>query len=666
MKKKSKKVSSTLIAFFLFFCFAFLLLEEGQTEEEKISIPGVYKGYSQPVYEEWVRISQYVPVRDGTKLAVDIFRPRQDGKPVSEPLPLIWTHNRYHRARFTDEGKLVTILDMNGWLQTIIKHGYIVASVDVRGGGASYGTRTGTFTPAEAQDAYDITEWFAAQPWCDGNIGMYGGSYLGITQYTAAGTAPPHLKAIMPQVSMFDLYSFVYPGGVFQDDFIVAWSDLVNQLDNEMPLPAVDEDTQQKMLMEARQEHRGNRYAADFALVSPYRNSPLEEIQVMPYLLWSPHDSLKGINESDVAVYHVAGWFDLWSRDMLTWFNNIENPQKIIITPWSHSPGEGWRETVRPLTGFDVEFNLGAERLRWYDYWLKGIDNGVMDEPPIYYFTMGAPEGEAWRTATRWPLPEAKPTLFYFHDGPSGSIGSSNDGILNTEAPANESGQVEYAVDYTTTTGHSTRWYNGLGVDFRYPDMSPNDRKALTYTTPPLEQDTEVTGHPVVTLWLLSTAEDGDFFVYLEEVDEDGYSHYITEGVLRASHRKVSEPPFKYMGLPFHRSFKEDIAPLPAKKPVQLVFDLHPTSNIFDAGHRIRVTIACADQSNFQTPELSPPPQITIYQNSNHASSISLPVVSPGIAFTDTTTFFIIVSVVIVLVFAVIFLYLYLRSRLKS
>jgi len=120
------------------------------------------------------------------------------------------------------------------------------------------------------------------------------------------------------------------------------------------------------------------------------------------------------------------------------------------------------------------------------------------------------------------------------------------------------------------------------------------------------------------------------------------------------------------MGLPFHRSFKEDIAPLPAEKPVQLVFDLHPTSNIFDAGHRIRVTIACADQSNFQTPELSPPPQITIYQNSNHASSISLPVVSPGIAFTDTKTFIIIVSVVIVLVFAVIFLYLYLRSRLKT
>jgi hypothetical protein len=666
MKKKSTGTMAKLLVFFLFLSFAFLLLKEANAGEERVSLPGVYKGYSQPVYEEWIRTSQYVPVRDGTKLAVDIFRPSQGGKPVQEPLPLIWTHHRYHRARFTEDGKIITIVDMHRWLQTMLEHGYIVASVDVRGGGASYGTRLGPFTPAEAQDGYDITEWFAAQPWCDGNIGMYGGSYSGITQYTAAGTTPPHLKAIMPSVAMYDLFSFVYPGGVFQDDFILAWSDFVNQLDNDIPVPAVDDDTQQKMLEEARQAHSGNRYAADIAVVLPFRNSSLEELQVMPYLFWSPHHSLTGINKSDVAVYHVAGWFDLWPRDMLTWFNNIRNPQKIIVTPWCHSPGDGWRETVGPLTGFDVKFDINAERLRWYDYWLKGIDNGIMDEPPITYFTIGAPEGEAWRNAKKWPLPEAKPTLFYFHDGQSGSIGSSNDGILGTETPASESGKVEYTVDYTTTTGHSTRWYNGIGVDFQYPDMTPNDRKALTYTTPALEQDTEVTGHPVVTLWVSSTAEDGDFFAYLEEVDKNGYSHYITEGVLRASHRKVSKPSFQYMGLPFHRSFGEDVAPLPAETPVRLVFDLLPTSNIFDAGHRIRVTIACADQSNFLTPELDPPPQVTIYQNRKHASSISLPVVSPGIDFTETTTFIIIVSVVIVLVFAVIFLSVYLRSRLKT
>jgi putative CocE/NonD family hydrolase len=669
MKKNSKIMFLILFASLLLFSMAFVLPKEGKTEGEKISKPGVCKSYSQPVYKEWARTSKYIPVRDGTLLAVDIFHPSQDGEIVSEPLPLIWTHHRYHRGRLTEEGKLLTILDQNRWLRTILTHGYIVASVDVRGGGASYGTRSGPFTPEEAQDAYDITEWFASQSWCDGNIGMFGGSYLGIAQYFAAGTAPPHLKAIMPSMSMFDLYSFVYPGGVFQDDFILAWSQFVNQLDNEWPPPPVDEDTQLNMRAEARKEHRANKYPTDFAPMSPYRDSIPKSIQIMPYLLWSPHNSLKGIKEagSRVAVYQVAGWYDLWGRDMLVWFNNLENPQKIIITPWCHSHGSpGWEETVGPLIGFDLEFDLGAEQLRWYDYWLKGIDNGIMDEPPIYYFTMGAPEDEAWRTASRWPLPEAKSTSFYFHAGPSGSIHSTNDGLLNTEPPASQSGQVEYTVDYTTTTGQSTRWYNGIGVDFHYPDMSANDEKALTYTTPILEEDIEVTGHPVATLWVSSTAEDGDFFVYLEEVDENGYSHYITEGVLRASHRKISSPPFEYMRLPYHRSFEEDIALLPEEKPAQLVFDLHPTSNVFNAGHRIRVTVACADQNNYQTPELSPSPRITVFHSSDHPSSILLPVIPSGIEVTRMTTLFIIVIVIVILIFAVIFLYMYLRSRLKT
>ena len=667
MKGNSKKARIICSALILIISLTCLLVEQGRSEEEKVSKPGLHTGYSRSITEEWVRISRYVPVRDGTKLAVDIFRPTQDGEPVSQPLPLIWTHNRYHRARFTEEGKLVTILDMHGWLQTILKHGYIVASVDVRGGGASYGTRSGPFTPVEAQDAYDITEWFAAQPWCDGNIGMYGGSYLGITQYTAAGTAPPHLKAIMPSMSMFDLYSFTYPGGVFQDDFINAWSRLVLQLDNEIPVPPVDGDAEQKMLAQARKEHNANRYPKDFAPALPFRNSLLEDNQIMPYLLWSPNASLKGINDSEVAIYQVAGWYDLWPRDMLAWFNTIDNPQKIIITPWCHSHGSpGWLETVRPLIGFDMKFDLQAERLRWYDYWLKGIDNGIMREPEILYFTMGAPENEAWRTASRWPLPEVRPTSFYFHDGPSGTVRSSNDGILKQEPPDREPGQTNYTVDYSTSTGHSTRWFNGIGVDFRYPDMSPNDSKAMTFTTLPLEEDTEVTGHPVVILWVSSTADDGDFFVYLEEVDPDGYSHYLTEGVLRASHRKISKPPYDTLELPYHRGFKEDTVPLPKGEPAKLVFDLLPTSNIFNAGHRIRVTVACADQSNFLTPEHSPPPQVTVYHNSDHRSSISLPVVAVGAIGADSTALFIVIGVVIVLIFAVILLSIFLKSRLKT
>jgi putative CocE/NonD family hydrolase len=157
--------------------------------------------------------------------------------------------------------------------------------------------------------------------------------------------------------------------------------------------------------------------------------------------------------------------------------------------------------------------------------------------------------------------------------------------------------------------------------------MVNNDRQALTYSTPPLDADIEVTGHPVVHLWVTSTADDGDFFVYVEEVDESGYSTYITEGRLRASYRALHEPPFENMDLPWHRCYDEDTEPLHEGEPVELIFDLMPTSNLFDAGHRIRVTVTGADANTFETPQLDPPPTVSVYRSSEYASFIELPII---------------------------------------
>ena len=132
------------------------------------------------------------------------------------------------------------------WLLTLLKYGYVIVSVDVRGSGASYGTFRGLFSPEETNDAYDITEWLAVQPWSDGNIGMYGRSYMGITQFMAASKAPPHLKAIFPEMSEFDHYSFVYPGGVFHDDFFRQWGNMIKKLDTDGM--AVTEDMNKAML----------------------------------------------------------------------------------------------------------------------------------------------------------------------------------------------------------------------------------------------------------------------------------------------------------------------------------------------------------------------------------------------------------------------------------
>lgn len=572
------------------------------TPEGRLSQPGQYEGYSHPLYHQRHSTSQYIPMRDGTKLAALILRPAQDGKTVTTPLPVIWTHNRYHR-----EG----IFNWH-YLQTLLKYGYVIVSVDIRGTGASFGTYRDLFSPEETRDAYDITEWLAVQPWSNGNIGMFGRSYLGITQFMAASTAPPHLKAIFPEMSEFDRYSFIYPGGVFHDDFFRQWGNMINRLDSDGS--AVDEDTNKAMLQAALKEHAGNLDVFDAYSSLHYRDSVSALTGTQPYITNNPANYLKEIRSSGIPVYHWGGWYDMFPKHALLWYSNLTNPQKIVIGPWAH-----------PQLGY---LDLAIEEVRWYDYWLKGIDNGVMSEAPIYYYTMGEGKNSGWHSAWQWPLPNQKLTNYYFDGTKSGSVKSVNDGSLSLDLPVTTTGVDEYLVDYSTTSGTATRWTAGYNVMSPvYPNtMMFNDEKGLTYTTPPLTAEVEVTGHPVVHLWVTSSARDGDFFVYLEDISEAKYSKYVTEGNLRASHRAISTAPYENLGLPYHRSYAEDIADLPGQ-PVELVFDLLPTSYVFAAGHRIRVTITGADKDTALTPQLDPPPTVHLYREADHASYIVLPII---------------------------------------
>jgi putative CocE/NonD family hydrolase len=585
---------------------------------EKVSRFGEYRGYSFEVYDSWVRTSSYLTMRDGVRLAADIFRPAVKGKVEDKPLPVIFIHSRYHRAS-VQNGKLESEADSPFYLP-FLKRGYVFVIVDIRGSGASFGTWNGIFAQDETKDAFEIIEWIARQAWCNGRVGMSGASYLGATQLMAASTRPPHLKALLPIVPLFDIYDIAYHNGVFMEDMVKMWSNLTRLLDVDIPAAPVDADRDGTLLKQALREHAANRPLIDIIKVLRFRDGRDQFTSSYVYRDWGAASRVKDISDSGIPMYIWSGWLDAFTRDVFLMQRNFKVPLKLGVGAWSHSPED-------PDVQKEELNTILFEALRWFDYWLKGIDNGVMAEPPIHYQVMIAPKVNAWRTSRTWPLPEAKPREYYLAAGPSGSLASPNDGSLLLIKPSVVAGGDARVVDFSATTGTSTRWDNAVGGNFGYPDLASNDKKGLTYTTPPLAGDVEITGHPVVHLWVSTTATDGDFFAYLEEVEPSGVSHYVTEGAIKVSYRQLNRASYDALGLPYHRCFADDVSPLMPGQPVELVFDLQPIANVFNAGNRIRMTITGADKDNAETTPVTPPPMITVLRDPAHPSRIVLPVV---------------------------------------
>jgi hypothetical protein len=325
---------------------------------------------------------------------------------------------------------------------------------------------------------------------------------------------------------------------------------------------------------------------------------------------------LDEVNRSGTAVYLVNGWYDMYARDNFLTYANLTVPKRLMVRPTDHSGIES--------NGDDLDF--GAEAHRWFDYWLKGIDNGIMDEPPIHYYLQGVKEAEAWQAADIWPIEDQQLTRYYFGPPQEGRNASINNGSLQL-LPSTQSTAVDtYTVDYTTTSGKTPRWV-GLAVPHEYPNLRANDAKSLTYTTTSLATPLDIIGHPVAHVWLSADVSDLDLVMYLEEVDGNGNSTYVSQGNLRASHRTLSLTPFDCLDLPWHNHFESEVQPIPPREPIELVFDLLPTAYRFQTGHRLRLTVAFADADSFHTPELDPAPLVSILRDAAHASYVEMPVV---------------------------------------
>lgn len=576
-----------------------------------------YEGYSEAIYDGYKKTSEYMEMSDGCKIAVDIYRPTKNGVLHEEPLPIVWCATQYRRAMFKEDGSITDLEESSAlWfvpqMPMILKHGYIIAACDVRGSGASFGNGCAqTPTLQELYDVYDMNEWLAARPYCTHETGMFGISYLGSCQWMCAMMAAPSLKCIVPTSSPF-YNPYLRIGGIDNYSWPLHVDEGLIEMNVNNPSPAVDEDKDGSMRLAAIEDHKKNPHTLTLRQTGYYYDDTLPYYNRKVYMETDYSRYFHDVNTTGVACYIIEGLRDFLTTDSFDWFVNLKVPKKLSVGPWDH---DSVNRSVTP-------FNYGYALLRWYDYWLKGIDNGIMDEPPVSIYNRIS---EEWRHYDNVPIPGAKEVNYYLQTEKAGSIDSLYDGSFGTRLPSDKTGEITYAIDYSVTKqGFEDRNYYNIPGE---KDYTGYDKKGATFTTPPLSNDVNIVGFPVIKLWMSADCESFDLYVNIEDVDENGVATNATEGMLRSDFRGLVEPWFDHMGLPFHLNRKRDDKKLTPGEPVLMEFNTSVLSWTFRQGHRIRLTVTHCDKGNWSTPELSPVPNITIYTGKKYPSCVAFPVI---------------------------------------
>ncbi len=581
-------------------------------------------------------------MRDGVRIAIDVWLPEAllDG----ERIPAIMRATRYWRAR-DRVGVSLEESSNFGEAARFNRAGYALVLVDARGSGASFGVRRFELAEDEVEDYGEIVDWIVAQPWSNGRVGAYGVSYAGNTAEMLAVNRHPAVKAVAPLFNDFDNFGhLVFPGGILTVGFLQNWSDRVRMRDlNDIcalegetgadcealrrrvtGVKPVDDDDTGELLAAAVREHEANTIPFASALEYEYRDDPFG-----PYgerhvgHRRSPSGHLPRIDSSGVAMFIRAGWLDAGTvNGTLGRFNTISNPQRVLIGPWDH----GARNDADPFLPPDTPVRPSveeqhAELIAFFDAHLKEAEGPAPPgERSLSYYTLGSGE---WTTTESWPPGGFETRTWHF--GPSGTLIAAP--TAEREGADTEAAD-RYLVDFSATTGTRNRWYtNGGAGDVVYPDRAEEDRKLLTYTSPPLETDIEITGHPLVTLYLMSTEPDGAFIVYLEDVAPDGRVTYITEGQLRGVMRRTTDASPLYRKYGPHRSeLRADALPLVPGEVAEISFDLWATSVLIRRGHRIRVALAGADADTFlRYPRNGAVPILHVQRGRTYPSRIELP-----------------------------------------
>jgi len=532
-----------------------------------------------------------VQMRDGINIAVRIYQPDSD-----EPCPTLLAASPYRYD--TDDIPVHSIFPWRetGPVEWYTEHGYAYVHADVRGSGKSEGAY-GLLDIAEQQDLYDLVEWIAEQSWSTAKIGGIGQSYYAMSQWFMGIENPPHLACIAPYDGLIDMYrDSAYNGGIY-GEFFANWYNMVRANNH----------------LRAAGDSSGREMERDLA----------NEIVQHPTFdeWWQERSAHLRLAEIQVPVLSVGAWgkVGLHLRGNLLAYEELTCPKKLVVT--------GAANVSEAVHLFDQpEFH---ERffLPFYDHHLKGIDNGVMEQPPVDIFVRGLND---YRSETAWPLERANQVSYYLSGETSDSVTSLNDGSLSADVPPAEGGSSSY--DYP-----SPKWALGVVAMSKFgPDPVGC---VLTFTTPPLETDTEITGPIVLELFAGSDQPDTDFIIKLSDqfpqsAEERAAGRQpafsvISKGWLKASHRDKDE-----QRSTAHRPYykHETPEPLTPGEVYKFEIEIHPASNVIKAGHRIRLEIVNGDSPLTDAPfthqylphKVGPD---TIFHSAEFPSRLILPVI---------------------------------------
>jgi putative CocE/NonD family hydrolase len=315
-------------------------------------------------------------------------------------------------------------------------------------------------------------------------------------------------------------------------------------------------------------------------------------------------------NRSGVAYYGYGGFWDLCGYTMAMAYANLTLPRKLLIGPWHHG---NWK------------FSEQQEHLRWLDFHLKGIDNGIMTEPPVTYATSHPELPLRWHSAESFP--PAGTTERRFH----GRLTSDSKRGRLSEEPVSESRSAAFAVNYDVTSGLASRnWGYNVGPFLHLDALEPFRDQILTLLTDPFEEEVEITGFPTVELTIATTGDSGAVFLYLQDLAPDGSAYYLSDGQLNLCHRKLSEPEFSYLGLPYHSAREADRLAVVPNEKMRVAIALHPVSWRIPKGHRFALTISGADYDNSFQARQTPAAVHTVFAGGESPLVLSLPVMEVG------------------------------------